>query len=246
MQAEIDRHAAEAGLRIVPVWVGETDSTQDVVRAWAEAGRPGGLAAITDRQRGGRGRLGRTWESPPGSGVQLSILLRPRLPIRRFPLVSLATAVALVDALPTFRIKWPNDLLDPVGRKVAGVLAEAEPSGGAVIVGVGLNVRSAPDLPGAACLADTVVPPDAAALGVAVVGAVQRRVAQLATDAGGVLDAWRAADALRGRTVDVGNHSGVADGIDDDGALRLRTDGGVTRITAGEVQMVGHWTDRSG
>lgn len=238
MQSTVAELAAVHGLSVVPQWVGEVDSTQDVVRAWLAEGRPAGLAAITDRQRGGRGRLGRVWESPPGSGVQLSLLLRPVLPPARLGLVSLAAAVAVRDVIgPRFGIKWPNDLLGPHG-KVAGILAEADGRGG-LILGIGINVSAAPGGVGASTLAATGETRDALAIGVAVIAAVVDRVGSLAAPSS-VLTAWREADATRGRSLVVAGRAGVGDGIDDDGALRLRQeDGSIHRVVAGDVEMVG-------
>ena len=108
--------------------------------------------AVADFQTAGRGRLGRTWEASPGDALLCSVLLRPAdLPLSRRHLVIGAFAVAACEALAPLpvTIKWPNDLLLE-DRKLAGVLAEAE--GDAVIVGIGINLRRAPD--GAAAAGD--------------------------------------------------------------------------------------------
>ena len=90
-----------------------------------------GSAIIADAQDAGRGRLGRTWTSPPGANLHLSVLIRTPLPLERVPLVCLgAAAVVAESAGVPLHIKWPNDLLARDGRKVAGLLAEAEPRGG--------------------------------------------------------------------------------------------------------------------
>jgi len=123
----------------------ETTSTNAVVAERARAGEPAGLCVVAEQQTQGRGRLDRSWVSPPRAGLTFSVLLRPTggalgwLPL----LAGLAVARAVreqtgVDAV----LKWPNDVL--VGdRKVAGLLAEAVD--GAVVVGVGLNVTTLPD-----------------------------------------------------------------------------------------------------
>ncbi|HEX5521452.1 MAG TPA: biotin--[acetyl-CoA-carboxylase] ligase, partial [Longimicrobiaceae bacterium] len=134
--------------------LGETDSTNDVARALGAAGAPAGTVVLADAQRAGRGRAGRAWQSPPGLGVWLSLLLRGAslpeptlLPL----LVGLGAARALDGVLGAGRvqIKWPNDLL--VGdRKLAGVLAEADlgsAGGPAVVVGIGINVNWPDTLP---------------------------------------------------------------------------------------------------
>jgi BirA family transcriptional regulator, biotin operon repressor / biotin---[acetyl-CoA-carboxylase] ligase len=127
----------------------EADSTQDLVRAAAEAGAPHGSVYVADWQRAGRGRRGRAWVAPPGSSLLFSVLARD---VRLAPFAQTAACtLALCRALDREglapRIKWPNDVL--LGdRKVAGVLAEiaAPPAprvqdGGYQIVGIGLNVN---------------------------------------------------------------------------------------------------------
>jgi BirA family biotin operon repressor/biotin-[acetyl-CoA-carboxylase] ligase len=130
----------------------ELDSTNRYLLDEARAGAREGVVAVADHQTAGRGRLGRTWDTQPEAALLVSFLLRPTLPGDRLHLVTAAVAVAAAAACEDVagvrpELKWPNDLL--VGdRKLAGVLAEADlPS---VVVGIGINVRSAPD--GAACL----------------------------------------------------------------------------------------------
>lgn len=103
--------------------------------------------AVADVQRAGRGRLGRTWESPPGASLLMSVLLRPHLPRQRLNLAVAAMALAACAACEDVAgvspgIKWPNDLVlvgtDGTDRKLAGVLAEVDLP--AVVVGLGLNV----------------------------------------------------------------------------------------------------------
>ena len=141
--------------------VARTGSTNTDCAARARAGAPEGLVLAAEEQTAGRGRLGRTWLSPPRAALTFSVLLRPAgvPPARRgwLPLlagVATATAVRHVSGLDA-RLKWPNDLL--LGpRKLAGILAEQ--SGDAVIVGIGVNVSAArAELPvtGAAALPGT-------------------------------------------------------------------------------------------
>lgn len=133
--------APSAGWRELRV-VGSTASTNADLVALAGAGEPAGLVLVAEEQTSGRGRLDRTWTSPPRAGLTFSVLLRPvREPARLgwLPLLaglSVAEAVSRTSGLDV-RLKWPNDLL--VGdRKLAGLLAER--TGDAVVVGVGLNV----------------------------------------------------------------------------------------------------------
>jgi BirA family biotin operon repressor/biotin-[acetyl-CoA-carboxylase] ligase len=117
------------------------DSTNRYVLECAATGAPEGLVAVADEQSAGRGRLGRTWIAPPGGALLVSVLLRPALPPDRLHLVTLAAALALVDVVPeAARVKWPNDVVVD-DRKLAGILAESD-GDGAVVVGMGCNVRS--------------------------------------------------------------------------------------------------------
>ena len=127
------------------------DSTNRYLLDEARAGAPEGVVAVASHQTAGRGRLGRSWEAPAGSNLLASVLLRPELPPDRRHLASAVVALAAVDAARPVgveaAVKWPNDLLAPDGRKLAGVLAEADladPAGSApppVVVGIGINAN---------------------------------------------------------------------------------------------------------
>lgn len=128
-----------------------TGSTNADLLARAAGGAPEGLVLAAEQQRAGRGRLGRTWTSPPRAALTFSVLLRPaavpRARLGWLPLlagVAVAAAVRAATGLDA-QLKWPNDVL--VGTaKLAGILAEA--AGEAVVVGIGLNVSTGPaDLP---------------------------------------------------------------------------------------------------
>jgi BirA family biotin operon repressor/biotin-[acetyl-CoA-carboxylase] ligase len=141
-----------------------TGSTNADLLARALAGAPEGLVLAADEQSAGRGRLGRTWVSPPRAALTFSLLVRPAVPPARrgwLPLlagVAVASAVTAVTGVPT-QLKWPNDVLAAPApapaasagpsvsaglsaAKLAGILAEA--AGDAVVVGVGLNVSTEP------------------------------------------------------------------------------------------------------
>ena len=126
--------AAGPGRRFVDVrWVSETGSTNADAMELAQQGAPEGIVLVADHQTAGRGRAGRTWTAPPGSGLLLTILLRP--PARVMDLATMAVAVAAAEAVASVagfapRLKWPNDLVWPgdgpgPDRKLAGILAEA-------------------------------------------------------------------------------------------------------------------------
>jgi BirA family transcriptional regulator, biotin operon repressor / biotin---[acetyl-CoA-carboxylase] ligase len=193
---------------------------------------PEGAVAVADHQTAGRGRLGRSWEAPPGTAVTASVLLRPAsgAPIPQLSLVAgLAVAETVEDALElSAQIKWPNDVMVD-RRKVAGILAEARE--GVVVLGVGLNVnQTRGQLPPAARV-------EAASLRT-IDGVVREREPLLADllarlelhydawSAGGldaVFDGIGSRDFLRGRRISVDGRDGVAGGLDREG--RLLVDG---------------------
>lgn len=133
----------------------EIDSTNTRAAQLAAEGAPEGVVVMSRRQTAGRGRQGRTWVSPPNSGIYISFLLRPTLPPQAVPLMSLATGVAVVEAVANVTglqvgLKWVNDVVAD-GKKVGGILAEmttssdpnnpAAGSSRSLVVGVGLNVH---------------------------------------------------------------------------------------------------------
>jgi BirA family biotin operon repressor/biotin-[acetyl-CoA-carboxylase] ligase len=240
-------------------------STNDVASALAEHDAAEGTVVIADAQTAGRGRRGRTWFSPPGSGLYVSIILMPGratvAPQRATALLTLTAGLALAEAVAAVTglppdIKWPNDLL--VGRrKLAGILAEAtatprgpgadgEPERLRVVLGFGINVRQAaypPELTARVTSLETelgrVV--DRAALCAESLAALARRYDDLMTGRFDViLDEWRRrAPGSRGARVrwetTSGSATGITAGIDDSGALLVQTGDTVERLVAGEV-----------
>jgi BirA family biotin operon repressor/biotin-[acetyl-CoA-carboxylase] ligase len=226
--------AGRSPLGLPRVHLRATSSTNDRARALALAGAPHGTLVTAGAQTAGRGRQGRTWAAPPGRALLLSLLLRsydPLLPLR----AGLAIADLAGDAA---RVKWPNDvLLD--GRKLAGVLVEARPDDGWAVLGVGVNVAVDPaDLP-------PEVRPLAATLGrppAALEATLEELLRLLERRLGEPRDACLAAlrerDALRGRPVRWAAGEGTGAGIDDEGALLIRTaDGSLRTLDAGEVHL---------
>ena len=107
----------------------EVGSTQKVAAEMVEAGAAPGTVVIAEQQTAGRGRLGRSWHSPPGLNLYATFILRPRMPIAEVPRLSLVAGVAVADALATVApgmvaLKWPNDVWLK-GRKAGGIIAEA-------------------------------------------------------------------------------------------------------------------------
>jgi BirA family biotin operon repressor/biotin-[acetyl-CoA-carboxylase] ligase len=218
-------------------YLGRVGSTQDILRAWAEAGAPEGALVLAEVQERGRGRRGRPWESRPGESLTFSLLLRPALPLSALSLLPLLVGLALFEAVGLGGLKWPNDLLAPDGRKLAGVLLEAKAEGEEVayaLLGVGVNVAWAPE--GAASLQEF--------------GPYSRREVLLAflrrleallpllEDPEALLARYRQASCTLGRRVRVETPKGVVEGVAQevlpDGSLLV----GGMRVGAGEVALL--------
>ena len=143
-QDSLQRAVGAAGIEVPPFFFAETDSTNTMALELARQGVPEWTVVAAGHQRSGRGRMGRSWVSAPGRSLLFSLVLRPKLPPDRAPLLSLLAAVAAIEAceIPELLSKWPNDLVIG-GRKVGGILAEGRIQGTAlehVVVGMGLNV----------------------------------------------------------------------------------------------------------
>lgn len=216
-------------------------------------------ALFAEQQTGGRGRHGRLWASPPGSNLYLSLARRFDGGLARLGGLSLVVGIAAADALHALgahavRVKWPNDLVTVEGeslRKIGGVLIEGGMQNGLsrAVIGLGLNVRMPKDAADTidqpwtdlhALLGDTL--PSRTAIAAAVLAALVDAIDRF--DAEGLapfLSRFDALDALRDADVaaTIGGvaHAGVAVGIADDGALRLRTAGGEILLRAGEVSV---------
>jgi len=251
------RSLRAAGLAAFPGFelrvLARTPSTQDVVRAAARSGAAEGWTCVAGEQTAGRGRRGRTWEAPPGSGLLVSVLVAP--PPEVAGGVPLAAGLAVADAVAACApgvqagLKWPNDVLSAEGGKLAGILTEVEPgapAGMAVVVGVGLNLAMEafpPGVVGASLhrLAGRAVGWEEALA--ALLTALGARLRELRE--GGVpatVAAWRRRAVWLGSAVLVhlpgGQVEGVAADVDDQGALLLDTPSGRTRVLAGDVVQV--------
>jgi BirA family biotin operon repressor/biotin-[acetyl-CoA-carboxylase] ligase len=123
-----------------------TASTNSDALDWAHDGAPEGALVVAEHQTAGRGRWGRSWFSEPGTGLLLSVVLRPRLPAQRLGLLTTALGVACAEALQELTelqpsIKWPNDVTID-GRKLAGILVETRVEAGHIdvaVAGIGMN-----------------------------------------------------------------------------------------------------------
>lgn len=229
-------------------------STNTEAARQASLGAREGLCVVAREQTAGRGRRERAWDSPKDSGLYFSVVLRPRTDAREWPLITLAAAVAARDALEEAcalpsDIKWPNDLLAQ-GRKLCGILAETAESaaGRAVVLGIGINLTNRafpPEILAAATSVEeqTGRAPDAEQLLHALTRQLARRYEELHDDEGAraILREWEARSSYaHDRRVRVALaeeiFEGVTRGLEPDGALRVETDAGDTRIVrAGDV-----------
>jgi BirA family biotin operon repressor/biotin-[acetyl-CoA-carboxylase] ligase len=239
------------------VWHAEIDSTQRVARELARDGADEGTTVIAESQTGGRGRLGRTWHSPPGVNLYASIILRPPLPPPAVPQIALVAGLAVADAVVAStglapRLKWPNDVLVD-GRTVAGILTEMEAEMERVhhvIAGIGVNVNvdAFPDDLVAKATSLRLASGrrvDRAAFAAGLLAAFEARYGRVQADGFSAMRGeWEACSSLTGKEVRVaasdGEVMGRVLGLDDDGALRLEgPPGTVRRIVAGEVTLPG-------
>lgn len=218
-------------------YLGRVGSTQDELKAWAEAGAPEGALVLAEVQERGRGRRGRPWASRPGGSLTFSLLLRPRLPLPALGLLPLLSGLALFEAVGVGGLKWPNDLLAPDGRKMAGVLLEAKAEGEEVayaLLGVGVNVAWAPE--GAAALREF-SPLSRREVLVAFLEKLEVFLPSL-EEPEVLLARYRQASLTLGWWVRVrtpkGSVEGVAEDILPDGSLLV---GGI-RVGAGEVELL--------
>ena len=226
-------------------------STNDRARALLAAPDGEGVAVVAERQLQGRGRRGRTWASPPGLNLLISIGLRPRLRAADGWQLGQAAALAVRAACAVVApvdVKWPNDLVDSDGRKLGGLLVETSVDGEALseaVVGIGLNVNwRVADMPAdlagtATSLAElTGADLDRAELLARLLADLEDEVSALESGRS-PLDRYRAACRTLGSLVEVDLRGrvvrGIATDLDPVGALVLATDDGPVTVTSGEV-----------
>ena len=230
------------------------DSTNTEALKQARLGANEGLCIVARQQTAGRGRHGRTWNSPPDSGLYFSIVLHPKIDTRFLTLLTLMAGVAVHETLSGFGlepdIKWVNDVL--VGeKKICGILSETTETsrGVAVIIGIGINLRS------------TNFPPDISATATSLEAELSRVITiedlldpltrniarfydRLAEPGGpaSIIDEWRTRSTyFLGKPVRVAQESdaisGITDGLEPNGALRLKLDdGSISIVQAGQVE----------
>jgi len=227
------------------------ESTNTEAAEHARRGADEGLCIVADEQTAGRGRQGREWVSPKGSGLFMSVILRPKLDVKHLTLIPLMAAIAVYDVLlkgyliePD--IKWPNDVLVDE-KKICGILSEAvdTPDGFAVILGIGINLKdeSLPDN-ATSMERESTFPVVRDEVVEAVTDEIKRlyQVLHLTPDA--IVDEWkRRSTYYEGKPVEVRSgtktFTGVTCGLEESGALRVTVaDGTVRVVQAGDVEQL--------
>ncbi len=229
-------------------------STNLVLKNMARQGAPHGSLCLCEHQTAGRGRMDRSWSSPEGQGVWLSVLLRPALSPEQAPLITFACALAMARAVRQVtglaaQIKWPNDLALH-GRKLCGILLEMgfDALGMYIVAGTGLNVRLRAYPPE---LADRAISleecgdiPDRGVVIAAYLAELEQTMEAIERSGfRGIAADYRALSITLGSWVQVigaETFTGLAEDIDEAGALLVRTDeGALRRVLAGDVSVRG-------
>jgi BirA family biotin operon repressor/biotin-[acetyl-CoA-carboxylase] ligase len=222
------------------------DSTNDIARDWLLQGAEHGSVVIADEQKRGRGRLGRTWYTPPHVALAMSVILKPSPEsLTRMALVGALAIAELCESVGAQEvgIKWPNDV-QIAGRKVSGVLPEAVWQGdrlAGVVLGMGVNVNldfddTLHDI--AINLSDAVAELPERTMLLAIL--LQRvHYWSLHVQSSDFLYAWQDRLTTLGRRVAIDDVHGIAKAVEPDGALLVQADDGTMhRIIAGEVRYI--------
>lgn len=259
MKQEILRHLPADHRWRALVQVHEVlDSTNTFAKELARQGAPEGTVVIARSQRAGRGRLGRCFHSPEGTGLYFSLILRPGCPADRLMHLTCAAALAACNAVAHTcglrpGIKWINDLTVE-GKKLGGILTElgfgSDGNVAYAIIGIGINCRlqtPPSEIKSLACslsdfTAATDIPPLAAALMVE----LEKINRHLLSDRARIMERYRQGCVTVGRQVRIifptGTETGTAEWVHDDGSLQVCLDSGQRKhINAGEVSVRGLW-----
>ena len=229
-------------------------STNAVLKDMAKQGASHGSLCLCECQTAGRGRMDRSWSSPEGQGVWLSVLLRPDVPAGQAPLITFCCALAMAKSIREVtaldaHIKWPNDLVLN-GKKLCGILLEMvfDAQGYAVAAGTGLNIRRGayPDelADRATSIEEWAAVPDRGAIVAAYLRALEDALSAVEKHGfAGIAEDFRRECITLGKNVHVlgtdDDFTGVAEDIDETGALLVRTDSELRRVLAGDVSVRG-------
>jgi BirA family biotin operon repressor/biotin-[acetyl-CoA-carboxylase] ligase len=234
----------------------EVDSTNTWAIKEALKGAEEGEVFLAEAQTQGKGRMGRKWFSPKGKNIYLSLILKPQMPPQRVPLLNLGASLALAYVLEKLglepELKWPNDVLLR-GKKVCGILSEAYAEADKVnfvVLGIGLNVNTKKeDFPeelrdsATSLLIETGKEFSRNHLVKEILQELEGVYFLLKENPGEVLSKWCSYAKVEGKMVEVESFGelieGVAEGIDEEGALLVKTERGIKRVVAGDVKVKG-------
>lgn len=229
------------------------DSTNSEALKQARAGADEGLCIVARQQTAGRGRHGRTWISEKDAGLYFSLVLRPKLETRFLPLITFTAGVSVHDTLAGLGlkpdIKWVNDILVN-GKKISGILAETADSDGglAVVVGIGINLKPSNFPPEIAETATSIETETGSFINrdeliESLTRSIDHYYNVLHNEAGPetIVREWRRRSTyFSGKRVRVVLENeaitGTTDGLEENGALRIKTDGGNRIVQAGDVE----------
>ena len=238
-------------------WFESLDSTNTRAKLMAREGAPHGTVLIAGHQTGGRGRMGRSFHSPAGSGLYLSVILRPSSPPEQWMHLTCAVAVAACKAIENTcgllpGIKWTNDLVWE-RRKLGGILTElcTLPESTAAIIGIGINISQTPEdfPPELQTMAGSLAmfcekTPSRAKLAADLIRHLQEMDEKLLTDKASILEAYRENCITLGTDVSIVQGDSIRHGhaltVDEQGALVVRfPDGHIEAVNSGEVSIRG-------
>ncbi|MGV7220137.1 MAG: biotin--[acetyl-CoA-carboxylase] ligase [Nitrospinales bacterium] len=238
------------------IFVNEVGSTNELAKSYVEKDLSEGMVFLAESQSKGKGRSGRTWHSPAGTGIYMSVLLRPDIPIVQLSPLTLMTGVAVAKAINLFQsnsvdLKWPNDILLN-GKKLGGILCELVPFQEKywVVLGIGVNVNHEIDH----------FPPDLTEIAtslylenekildrVMVINSILNNLnmeylSYLSKGIKPIIQDWTRLTNMFGKLIQLTlaerSISGVAIGLDDQGSLILRMEDGELRtFNSGEVTL---------
>ena len=251
-------YAEQAGSNTEVLYFPVIDSTNNEAERQLSYARKSPFAITSSCQTKGRGRLGRDWYSASAENLYLTVVFEPNIPPQQLQHFTLWSGIHICRALQSFisgaalKIKWPNDL-HCEGRKFAGMLTEAKmdtDSIGSIIFGIGLNLNSNPtsfpiELRGIATSLHAISGKKLALNQVAaqIITAINKsyNCAMGIDTSEAIADAWPPLSSLNGKPVTAVSNgqefTGIASGIDDSGALLLRTEAGIRAIRSGDVTL---------
>ena len=221
------------------------DSTMDEARAHARNGAPHLTTVWAETQTAGRGRQGRVWQSQAGCGLYFTVIARINLEPRQYGLLPLLVGAILCSSVRDLTgvqasLKWPNDLLVPDGRKLAGILVERDAKSSSFLIGVGLNVKVQPfDVP-AASLEEFCAPVDRVSLLLELLARLGDELLEVGPER--TLELWMAQQNMLGQPVNItymngSSFVGTALEITSTGTLRVQTGTNIHEVSSGEVSL---------